>query len=141
MNHGNSSSAADPLALSREHPELSACTPLVRSQKVALAAGGLALLALSLWRPWPTARAFVLLSTVYYLVFTIYKLLLVRFSVSRNAEIAIDAGETKGLREKDLPVFSILVPMYREPDTAARLVRALEEMDYPADKKDVQLLL
>ena len=41
------------------------------SQKALLAGGCLLLLALSIWQPWPTARAFVLLSTIYYLVFTL----------------------------------------------------------------------
>lgn len=133
--------AADPLTLSKVRPELSAKIPVVRAQKVALLAGLLLLAALATWKPWATAKAFVLLSTIFYLVFTIYKFMLVRFSVTNRSEIHITAEEATSLRDADLPVYSILVPMYHEPESVKTVVDSLKKMDYPADKKDVQLLL
>lgn len=40
-----------------------------------------------------------------------------------------------------LPVISLLVPLYKERDIAARLVRRLSELDYPRDRLEVALIL
>jgi cellulose synthase/poly-beta-1,6-N-acetylglucosamine synthase-like glycosyltransferase len=45
------------------------------------------------------------------------------------------------LSDEDLPVYSILVPMYREPGMVAPMVASLAKLDYPQEKLDVQLLL
>ena len=132
---------SDPLALSREQPELSAKVPVTWGQGFAVVLLTLGLAALSLWKPWDTARGFVLLSTLFYLLFTAYKLLLMRFSVSSRSEIQVAPEEICSLADEDLPVFSILVPMYHEPESIRHLVQAIEQLDYPASKKDVQLLL
>ncbi len=41
----------------------------------------------------------------------------------------------------DLPVYSILVPLFREAGTVPHLVRALSELDYPAERLDIQFLV
>jgi len=41
----------------------------------------------------------------------------------------------------DLPVITILVPMFNEPDIAQRLVRRIGRLDYPRDRLDVILVL
>ncbi|WP_196503838.1 glycosyltransferase, partial [Aestuariivirga litoralis] len=40
-----------------------------------------------------------------------------------------------------LPVYTVLVPLYREAGMLAQLVRAMNELDYPHEKLDVKLLL
>jgi len=131
----------DPLMLSRSRPELSAHVPITRSQRtVLMVACGVSLLLIA-WQPWLMARTFVLAATVFYVVHAIYKLAMVRFSVSVNSELVISAGELAAIRDADLPVYSIMVPMYHERESVKHLVQALSELDYPADKLDVQLLL
>ena len=46
-----------------------------------------------------------------------------------------------GLRPEDLPVYTILVPMYKEPEVAHKVAHAVTSLDYPIDKLDVKLLL
>jgi len=133
--------AIDPLALSTERPELSARIPIAAGQKAVIILASLCLLALLGWRPLATAKAFILVSTLFYLGFTAYKFLLVRCSVVRSSEVGITEAEIDALREADLPVYSIMVPMYQEPESIRQVVDALDRLDYPADKKDVQLLL
>ena len=50
----------NPLALSREKPELSAKTPIIFKQKAWIIAIGLVFLLLLGWKPLATAKAFVL---------------------------------------------------------------------------------
>lgn len=131
----------DPLALSKEHPEWSANVPITFAQKVVIIVGCLLVVAMAAWKPGPVARAFVCLSTVFYLLFTAYKFMLVRFSVVSESGIHVTDEEVAALDDEQLPVYSILIPMYKEPETVAQMTEALRAMDYPADKKDVQFLL
>ncbi len=132
---------ADPLALSRQHPEWSAGQTLSGGQQLALAMLLLAGLAALWFAPWTAAAAAVALATLFYLVFTLYKLYLLRLSVSGSAALAPGPEELAALRPDDLPHYSIMVPMYHEAASLPHLLRALRALDYPREKLDVQLLL
>ena len=41
----------------------------------------------------------------------------------------------------DLPVITILLPLFRDADALPSLTKAINDLDYPGDKKDVKLLL
>ncbi len=131
----------DPLQLAHERPEMSACVPMTRTQKILMYATLLLAVAGSIVSPWHMARSFVFCSTVFYLVFTLYKLMLVRMSVVSDSQIHISKKELASVIDDDLPIYSVLVPMYLEPESLAEIVKSLDKMDYPADKKDVQFLL
>ena len=131
----------DPLRLSRERPEWSASVPVTRAQRVVMLLSCLAAIALIGWHPWLTAKVFIALATLFYLVITTYKLALVVLAGSDRSELRPTRSAIEALADDDLPVYSILVPLYKEPETVSQLVDALERLDYPAAKKDVQLLL
>lgn len=132
---------ADPLALSRHRPDLSASVPLTRVQKLLLVLLPLATLAAAVRWPMPTGLVLVGACTVFYVVFSAYKLVLAALSIRSDAELRIAPEELAALRDDELPVYSVLVPMYKEPESVAHLVDALRAMDYPDARKDVQLLL
>ncbi len=133
--------AFDPLELGIRQPALSARTPVWPRQKLVLGLATAGLAGLLLWDAVAVARAAVLLSVLFYLVFTAYKLALIYCSATADAEIRIPAATLAALRDEDLPVYSVLVPLYREAESVEHLVRSLGRMDYPAEKLDVQLLL
>ncbi|MCW8133955.1 MAG: glycosyltransferase, partial [Planctomycetota bacterium] len=66
---------------------------------------------------------------------------LVRAFAGRPCEHRIPAEELEKLDPRDLPVYTILVPMYKEPEVAQKIARAVTELDYPLEKLDVKLLL
>lgn len=45
------------------------------------------------------------------------------------------------LEERRLPVYSVLVPLYREAAVVPRLVTALSALDYPPEKLDIKLVV
>jgi cellulose synthase/poly-beta-1,6-N-acetylglucosamine synthase-like glycosyltransferase len=45
------------------------------------------------------------------------------------------------LREEDLPVYTVLAPLFREADVAGQLIKNVMELDYPVSKLEVLLLL
>ncbi len=45
------------------------------------------------------------------------------------------------LSDADLPVYTIIVPLYREPDSVSQLIAALTRMEYPTERLDIKLVL
>jgi glycosyltransferase XagB len=59
-------------------------------------------------------------------------------SVEADHAVALAARE---LTDEELPVFTVLVPMYREPEMLPMLAQALRDLDYPLGKLDIKLVL
>lgn len=55
--------------------------------------------------------------------------------------MSVPRSEPEQERETDLPVYTLLVPLYREASVVPRLLAALEGLDYPRPKLDAKLLL
>lgn len=81
------------------------------------------------------------LATMYYLGSSVYKLYLIYKSLTHTLEVSVSDEELAGLDERDLPVYTILVPLYKEVDVISRLVGAIDKLDYPKPKLDVKILL
>jgi hypothetical protein len=45
------------------------------------------------------------------------------------------------LDDRDLPIYSIIAPLYREAKVAARLIDALEAIDYPKARLDIKIVV
>ncbi|AAM39994.1 conserved hypothetical protein [Xanthomonas campestris pv. campestris str. 8004] len=69
------------------------------------------------------------------------KLLLVWFGSRHRIDIKVTEDEVAALRDDDLPVYTVLVPMYKEPEVLPILANALRKLDYPISKLDVKLVL
>src|SRR5581483_7145367 len=59
-------------------------------------------------------------------------------SVAADDEIAMLARQ---LKDDELPVFTVLVPMFREPEMLPMLAHALRQLDYPLGKLDIKIVL
>lgn len=68
-------------------------------------------------------------------------LALARQAVGRPAEHRVGVEELDALDPAGLPVYTVLVPMYKEPEVAQKIARAVTELNYPKEKLDVKLLL
>ena len=133
--------SVDPLELSHRRPDWSASQPMTRAQKIVSVALLAALILAFVFFPWKTARGLIAVCTLFYVIMTLYKFVVIRASLSPRAILRFSAEEIAGQEPRAWPLFSILVPMYKEPETVKQMVASLAAMDYPADKKDVQILL
>lgn len=131
----------DPLALRHQRPDWSAHVPIYNRQKIVVVLLFLLLIVAGIRAPGTVARGLVLICTLFYVVLSVYKLWVVRASIGRKAEVRISAAELAALPERAWPVYSILIPMYNEPEVVPQMVAALKAMDYPDECKDVQFLL
>ena len=122
-------------------PELSAHRILSRPQVIVLAVLAVAVIASALLRPTALLITLLALTTALYLATLLYRVLLLRVALRHPAEVRITDAEARAIPDAELPLYTILVPAYREAHVIARTVAALERLDYPLDRLDVKLLL
>jgi cellulose synthase/poly-beta-1,6-N-acetylglucosamine synthase-like glycosyltransferase len=78
---------------------------------------------------------------LFYLVTIAYKLVLVLTSVVWPGELRVSRDELDLLDDEGLPVYTVLVPLYREAAVVDLVVESVRSIEYPEDKLDVILLL
>jgi cellulose synthase/poly-beta-1,6-N-acetylglucosamine synthase-like glycosyltransferase len=79
---------------------------------------------------------------LWYLGNFIFRGLLVWYSESSASGDDRDLDEAvQALCDEDLPVFTVLVPMFREPEVLPILAHALRNLHYPRAKLDIKLVL
>ncbi|NQT19145.1 MAG: glycosyltransferase, partial [Planctomycetes bacterium] len=76
-----------------------------------------------------------------YVVVAAYKLIIVLLSAFKRREITLSQGELLALDDEDLPIYTVLVPLYKEEAVAEKIVNAVNSLDYPQHKLDVKVLL
>ena len=81
------------------------------------------------------------LATIFYIAFSSYKFYLVYRALSNNMEVPVAQEELQALNDRDLPVYTILVPVYKEADVLPELLGALKKLEYPTTKLDIQVLM
>jgi len=123
-----------------KHPNETANKVFTRFQKLWYAAILIGILVLLNWHPLHFLHVFHVFCTVY-LVVIVYKFLAVVLSMIAPGEMRIDPAELAELDEDELPVYTILVPLYHETQVASKIIRYIRRLDYPQEKLDVKLLL
>ncbi|MEA2904094.1 MAG: glycosyltransferase XagB [Alphaproteobacteria bacterium] len=128
--------------LAERDPAMSARMVLTPGQAVIGFALLTALLGGLAFAPIATLIVLNIAMGMFYLGNFIFKGILVSFgggrSTERDASIEIAA---RALRDDELPVFTVLVPMFREPQMLPRLAQALRALDYPLGKLDIKIVL
>ncbi len=122
-------------------PEFSAREVLNRKQKI-----GLALLAMLLasglaWKPWAVLLALHGALAAFLLAGFLLRFLLVWGGSGRLYRARVTAEELAAADPRPLPVYSVLVPLYRDAAVVPMLARALRSLDYPRSKLDIKLIL
>ncbi|NHN32941.1 glycosyltransferase family 2 protein [Paenibacillus agricola] len=78
---------------------------------------------------------------IFYFSMTIFKFLIVMFGTRENAQMRFTKEEIDAIDERSLPIYTILVPMYKESEVIPHLLGNIEQIDYPKSKLDVRLLI
>lgn len=127
--------------LARFDPERSASVVLTKPQLQAFLAVALLTMAAVLIAPFP---AIVLLNGVvngFLLLSFLFRTSLCWMSCADQVGLSVSHEEVVALSDADLPVYTILVPMYHEPKVLPILAGALRKLDYPRSKLDIKLVL
>jgi cellulose synthase/poly-beta-1,6-N-acetylglucosamine synthase-like glycosyltransferase len=123
-------------------PEMSARQVFTTAQAIVLYLLLTAFLAGLAFAPIATLIALNVAMSVFYLGNFLFKGILVSIGGGRSAQIdETIAIEARALRDEELPVFTVLVPMFREPAMMPSLAHALRRLDYPLGKLDIKIVL
>lgn len=120
--------------LAKTYPEMSAAPPRWRIKLVPALAMCAAAIAAAVFAPL-TAKLVcdVVLSFIFlsWMVLRIVGLLIGHLPPSRRGR----------LPDRDLPTYTILVPLYREVNSVEGLIESLRRLDYPPEKLDIKLII
>ncbi|TBL69301.1 glycosyltransferase family 2 protein [Paenibacillus thalictri] len=78
---------------------------------------------------------------LFYFTMTMFKFLIIMYGTRDFAQIRFTEQEIDQIDERSLPIYTILIPMYKESQVIPHLLDNLESLDYPKAKLDVRLLI
>ncbi|CUS99270.1 glycosyltransferase family 2 protein [Candidatus Kryptobacter tengchongensis] len=76
-----------------------------------------------------------------YLFSILFKFVLSLVGARYELQEIVKAEEIKSIPDEKLPIYTILLPVYKEPRVISKLVESISRLDYPKFKLDVKLLL
>jgi len=127
--------------LLKRTPEDSAFHVLSRGQVLAF----ITLLAVSIvWLVLDYVSYLVVINSlvsIFYLLFTGYKAIMISNAISSDLEVDVTDEDVAALKDRDMPIYTILVPVYKEAQVLPKLLKRLGEMDYPTAKLDIKILM
>ncbi len=109
-------------------------TPLQR--RLVLAATIVAAFALGT-APAPVILGVAVLFFLVFAAFVLQRLVVVAASLCSSPESA----DVRRQADESLPVYTVIVPLFRETRILSQLVRNLDALDYPASKLDIKIML
>lgn len=121
-----------------KQPQFSAYTTFSWRQSLAFATILTSIIAAAAIAPSIVLLAIVCVMNLLYLTTLGFRLCLLRSHYSAPASPATALPLP---HDDALPLYSILVPMYREEEGVTRILTALRALDYPAHKLDIKLVI
>lgn len=118
----------------------SAFTVFTLPQYLSFAVACLALLAGLYFAPLQTLLFLNVPITAFFLLVVVFRTWVGVSGAAAETAISISPEDLGQIDDRELPVYSILVPIYKEASVIATLLTSLRELDYPADKLDILLL-
>ncbi len=91
--------------------------------------------------PLLTAIAVTATLSAIYFIDVLFNLWVISKSLHTPPEIEISEKDIALLQDTELPIYSILCPLYKEARVLPQFVEAMSALEYPKDKLDVMLLL
>jgi glycosyltransferase involved in cell wall biosynthesis/cellulose synthase/poly-beta-1,6-N-acetylglucosamine synthase-like glycosyltransferase/O-antigen/teichoic acid export membrane protein len=91
--------------------------------------------------PLNVAIIIIGLLSIIYFVDALFNLYLILKSLYSPPEINFTVSQIKEINETDLPLFTILCPLYREARVLPAFLESMANIDWPKDKLEVLLLL
>jgi len=118
----------------------SAMVTVTGGQKIAIATILAAISYALFLNPFATALAFVALLSFIYFVDVLFSGFVLLKSLHFPPEISVSDEQLAKL-STNLPVYSVLCPLYKEAHILPQFVEAMDTLDWPKDKLEVLLLL
>jgi cellulose synthase/poly-beta-1,6-N-acetylglucosamine synthase-like glycosyltransferase len=128
-------------ALQVEQPDYCADRTVTREQRlVLLVALAVTVLGVAFVTRW-TLMVLIGISTYLYNGILVYRVLLFRRSLNARVLFSVSDEDARAVPTEQLPIYTVLIPAYREPEVIARLIADVLALEYPRSRLDVKLLI
>lgn len=124
----------------RRFPEDSANRVITAAQRVVFAAALICLAVAVALFPVPSLVVVLGLASAFYFAVSFYKIYLVYSSLGHEYELQIGPEDLAAIDERELPVYTVLVPLFKEAGVIPELSKRIAEFSYPKHLLDVKLL-
>lgn len=125
----------------RQNPAMSARITFSRSQKVIGAISAVLVVAAAVVWPAETAITALAVMSIVFLAGTSFKFLVAMRGARYDVVERITKAQVHALVDRDLPRYTVLVPVFREANIVGQLIRNLGGLDYPTEKLEVLILI
>lgn len=125
----------------RQNPAMSARITFSRGQKVIGAVGALVLVVAAVLRPVETVIVLMTITSLVFLAGTSFKFIVAMRGARYDVVERITKAQIHALNERELPRYTVLVPVFREANIVGQLIRNLGGLDYPTEKLEVLILI
>jgi glycosyltransferase XagB len=128
------------LHLWQQNPELSAmvtATPMTKKMLYIMLIIAACLIAIF---PMQSSMLFIAFCSISYFISMLVKMFIFMEGCRENKPTEWDELLYE-LDDASLPVYTILIPMYKEAESLDNLLSAMQNMDYPPEKLDIKLVL
>jgi cellulose synthase/poly-beta-1,6-N-acetylglucosamine synthase-like glycosyltransferase len=88
-----------------------------------------------------TVSIIVSIITLFYVAAIIYRLVLFRASNGPSTTEVVSDEEARAVPDDELPIYTVMIPAYREPEVINELIQRVSQFEYPPDRLDVKLLI
>jgi cellulose synthase/poly-beta-1,6-N-acetylglucosamine synthase-like glycosyltransferase len=137
-----SSQRSDPAARSEPLADIpSASTTITRPQQWVLAGLSAALVIGVVVAPIQVLTALIAFLTLVYLAAFVYRIRLARHAIERADVVRVSDDIARSVPDHALPLYTVMIPAYREPEVMAQLIESMNALVYPRDRLEVKLLL
>jgi cellulose synthase/poly-beta-1,6-N-acetylglucosamine synthase-like glycosyltransferase len=79
--------------------------------------------------------------SLFFLIAILFKLFLALVGSRFELHQAVTREEIKAIKDEDLPIYTIHLPVYKEDKLIKKLIWNLQALDYPREKLDIKLLI
>jgi cellulose synthase/poly-beta-1,6-N-acetylglucosamine synthase-like glycosyltransferase len=128
-------------ALFSRNPELSGRIVFSRGQKLGTLLLAIILITLAIIWPHPVAIGILTTVSLIFLAGTAFKFIVSLQGARYDVVERITTSEVASLPIQDLPLYTVLVPVFREANIVAQLIDNLGGLDYPTNKLEVLILI
>ena len=127
--------------LANARPDASARRVVTARQLAVLGTGVVALVVCLIRWTRPTAVTACVAINVAFMVSVGFKILVSLVGSMRENEQVVTDEDVAAIDDSTLPLYTVLVPAYREANVVASLMSNLDALDYPKEKLEILLLL
>lgn len=128
-------------SLANTYPEYSAAQVFITNQLLTIYLMLSILLYCVFYHVNYTFLALNIVITTFLVISFFFKFALTWLGSDKSFDNKVTDQEVNDLDDSTLPLYTVLVPMYNEPEVLPIIVNSLRSLDYPKEKLDIKLVL